>query len=120
MLLFGFSSTGMSIYLHYCCGKLDKISLTSQKNQSCAKDLNGISNKRSCDDKHLEFKLKADQEPSAKWIQAFKLLTGPALSSSYHYITWQPQNKPVNDIATGPPLTASPLPLFIKNRVFRI
>ena len=119
MLVYGLSSMGMSINLHFCCGKLDDISFSLPKDKSCAKDQNSISKKRCCDDKHLEFKLKADQEPSAKWVQTYKQLTAPSITTVSNNF-WQPQHQPVNELATGPPLTTSPLPLFIKNRVFRI
>jgi hypothetical protein len=125
MLVYGLSSSGMSVNFHFCCGKLDDISISSQKEESCAKDQkstkdhNSFSKQRCCDDKHLEFKLKADQEPSAKWVQAYKQLTSPAFTA-ISYSLWQPQYKPVNELATGPPLAVSTLPLFIKNRVFRI
>lgn len=120
MLVYGLSSSGMSVHLHFCCGKLDDVSLTSQKKKSCTKeDHDSLSKKRCCDDKQLEFKLKADQEPSAKWVQAYQQLASPAIAA-VSYIFWQPQHQPVNELATGPPKAVSSLPLFIKNRVFRI
>lgn len=128
MLVYGLSATGMSVSLHFCCGKLDGITISSQKKKSCnpfqeekscAKSHDSFSKERCCDDKHLEFKLKSDQEPSAKWIHAYKQLTAPAISTP-SIIFWQPQHLPVNELATGPPLATSSLPLFIKNRVFRI
>ncbi|MCU7548765.1 hypothetical protein OCK74_06530 [Chitinophagaceae bacterium LB-8] len=119
MLVYGLSSTGTSINLHFCCGKLDGISFSTPNEKSCAKDQVSLSKKRCCDDKHLEFKLKADQEPSAKWVQAYKQLATPSLATVTACF-WQPQHQPVNELATGPPLITSSLPLFIKNRVFRI
>jgi hypothetical protein len=119
MLVYGLSSSGMSVNLHFCCGELDDISFSNQKEKSCRKDDDAFSKKRCCDNKHLEFKLKADQEPSAKWIQAYKQLTSPAFTA-ISYRLWQPQHQPVNELATGPPLAVSTLPLFIKNQVFRI
>jgi hypothetical protein len=119
MLVYGLSSSGMSVSLHFCCGKLDDVSFSAQKEKSCAKDDESFSKKRCCDDKHLEFKLKSDQEPSSKWIQAYKQLTTPLITSA-SYIFWQPQHQPVNELATGPPLKTPALPLFIKNCVFRI
>jgi hypothetical protein len=119
MLVYGLSSTGTSVNLHFCCGELDDISFSIPKEKSCAKDHDSLSKKRCCDDKHLEFKLKADQEPSAKWIQAYKQFTAPSLTT-VSFLLWQPQHTPVNELATGPPLVASSLPIFIKNRVFRI
>jgi hypothetical protein len=119
MLVYGLSSSGMSVNLHFCCGKLDDISFSSQKEKGCTKDEDSFSKKRCCDDKHLEFKLKSDQEPSTKWIQTYKQLTAPIFTTA-SYIFWQPQHQPVNELATGPPLGASRLPLFIRNRVFRI
>ena len=118
-LVYGLSSTGMSVNLHFCCGKLDEVSFSSLKEKGCAKDEDSFSKKRCCDDKHLEFKLKSDQEPSTKQIQAYKQLTEPILTTA-SYIFWQPQHQPVNELATGPPLRASALPLFIRNCIFRI
>lgn len=118
MLVYGLSSTGATVHLHYCCGKLDDVSFSHNAKKGCAAD-KAVSKKSCCDNKHIELKLKADQEPAAKWLQHHKVFDAPAVQATT-YVFLVHQNKPVNEYATGPPLVAPSLPLFIKNRVFRI
>ena len=118
MLVYGLSSTGATVHLHYCCGKLDDISFSHNAKKGCAAD-KAVGKKSCCDNKHIELKLKADQEAAAKWVHSYKAFDTPVfITASYAFFIRQ--HKPVNEYATGPPLAASPLPLFIKNRVFRI
>lgn len=118
MLTYGLSSSGMSVSLHYCCGKLDGISFSGRHSKGCAKN-NEIKKSRCCNDKQISLKVHTDQEPVAKWIQAYKSiialpLSKPALTSfTRQYIT-------VDKLARGTPPLLSPVSLFIKNCVFRI
>lgn len=119
LLVYGLTSTGTTISLHYCCGKLDDISFSTVFERECAMDNKGVSQKRCCDSKHIELKLKADQEPAAKWLQAQKTLSSPVAIPS-NYITSEPKVILLRPMTTGPPESIAAIPLFVKNRVFRI
>lgn len=117
ILVYGVASAGATLHLHYCCGKLDKISFSAAHNKDCPKKDGAF--KRCCDSKQLEFKIKSDQEPGTKWITVHKDLT-PTVQAAACYLLIPTQKIPVNEYATGPPLVVSPVPLFIKNCVYRI
>jgi hypothetical protein len=56
LCVYGFSATGATLHFHYCCGKLDKVSL-----QPAAKKCGGMAHrdgKKCCDEKQVSFKVK--------------------------------------------------------------
>lgn len=117
MLVYGLSSTGATVHLHFCCGKLDNISFNSTHQISCSKKF--VADKRCCDTKHVELKVKADQEPGLKWVSLHKdFIKLPFISSYYEFTSTR--ETPVNEYPTGPPLNASAIPLFIQHCVYRI
>lgn len=119
LLVYGITSSGTTISLHYCCGKLDDISFSTVFEKECAMDNKGVSKKRCCDNKHVELKLKADQEPAAKWLQVQKTLSSPVAISA-HFITSEPKFILQQPATNGPPESIAAIPLFVKNRMFRI
>ncbi|HWJ29342.1 MAG TPA: hypothetical protein VNS32_22570 [Flavisolibacter sp.] len=66
IMVYGLSSTGMTVHFHYCCGKLDKVSLEPVKGK--CEGAAGMKNKSCCDSKQVTLKLKREQQ-SGKWIQ---------------------------------------------------
>ena len=117
ILVYGVASAGATLHLHFCCGNLKTISFAAIHNKDCPKK-EGVS-KRCCDNKQLDFKIKADQEPGVKWMAVHNDLTPAAHTTTYYLLTFT-QEIPVNEYATGPPLVVSSVPLFIKNCVYRI
>ncbi len=59
---YGVSSSGMTVYMHYCCGKLDKIDLSGSDNKKCPLSFQA-STKGCCDSKQVEIKIKSDHQP---------------------------------------------------------
>jgi hypothetical protein len=116
MLVYGLSSTGATLYLHYCCGKLDNISFSSTGKKNCP--ANAVTAKGCCDSKHVELKVKGDQEPAAKWILTQTELS--ILVGTVSYLLVPSLKVPVHAYATGPPVVNASVPLFISNCVFRI
>ena len=47
---------GMSLHLHYCCGKLDKVDLSSIEH-NCSNKLQ-FKDKSCCDDRQIDLKIK--------------------------------------------------------------
>jgi len=121
MLIYGATSFGMTLHMHYCCGKLDKVSLSSKISKACKFETPGhntVHSKNCCDNKTYEFKIKADQETSSQQVASFELqpiniLLGYSLRLFYF------QKAPVNFLSAGPPFLSS-IPLFITNCVYRI
>jgi hypothetical protein len=118
MLVYGISSSGMTINLHYCCGKLDGISFLGKQDKGCEMG-NHLKKSSCCNDKQISAKLNADQQSTAKWLQVYKqLIAAPVYSTSYNLFTNQIVT--TNRLARGTPVPIFPVPIFIKNCVFRI
>jgi len=118
MLVYALPSTGASLQLHFCCGKLDDVSLSVKHKPGCAKQ--EASNKVCCNNVEVDLKIDADQQLLAKLM--LQLNAGPALPAATHY--WL-QHLPALLVYTahksnGPPLAEGQLPTYIKNCVFRI
>ena len=119
LLVYGLSSTGASLYLHFCCGKLDEVSFTVPHKDGC----NGEEAEwggACCNNIAIDLKLDADQHPTAKWTPAF---TEPvALAASLP--TWiAPASLPLFTSAPwahAPPGSPPSIPAYIQNCVFRI
>lgn len=117
MLGYGLSSSGMSVKLYYCCGKLERITFSSRFEPNCTgNDKSSV--KKCCDKKEVDLKVKADQESATKQVSILGLHVIP---TNYQV---RPQAFHVNDFRLNPfgngPPASSTLPLFIKNSVFRI
>jgi hypothetical protein len=101
LLAYGLSSTGMTLHLHYCCGKLDKVDFSGPGSRHCGKDCL-VKNKSCCDDKQIDLKIKSEHNPG-KFVQshfdAIKALPFEALS--FHPLIGK---KPVPEIFAPPPL----------------
>ena len=122
MVIYGVTSFGMTLHLYYCCGKLDKVSLSSKTSGACKFETGGnnqtIHNKSCCDNKEFELKIKADQETSSQQILSFDHQLANTLFGYLSRLLYL-QKAPVNFLSTGPPFLSS-IPLFITNCVYRI
>jgi hypothetical protein len=117
MLVYGLSSSGMSVKLYYCCGKLERITFSSKFETTCAgKEKTSVT--ECCDKKEVDLKVKADQEPTSKqvnFVSSHVITTAFQVTAQAVHLS----EARLNPFGNGPPLS-SPLPLFIKNSVFRI
>jgi len=117
VIMYGLASIGATVHLHYCCGKLDKISLSAAHNKDCPEKEGAF--KRCCDSKQVDLKINADQEHATKWLSAQSDL-GMALPAFACAYTAALRKATINIFATGPPLRSPKIPLFIQNCIFRI
>jgi len=118
MLVYGLSSSGMTISLHYCCGKLDGVSFTAEKANTC-KMGNHVKKSGCCNDKQISSLVSSEQQTVTKWVQSIKQTVAAAVchianTSFKDYIV------SVDRLARGTPEPIPLIPLFIKNCVFRI
>ena len=119
MLVYGISSSGATLYVHYCCGKVDRIEFVEKKKSNCP-FANKIARKGCCDNKQVQLKIKNDYKVEAQTQLSFKEYC------AYHNYT-HPVSEPLfcnyNNILsftdTSPPLISS-TPVYISNCVFRI
>ncbi|RYZ53539.1 MAG: hypothetical protein EOO14_15350 [Chitinophagaceae bacterium] len=117
VLVYGLSASGATIHLHYCCGALDKVSLTTDHNPDCPEK--GSDKKDCCDSKKLDLKIKADQNLAAKWVTSFQACSEAPVVQYYHQPFFTPGG--IETVfTTGPPVADNNIPLFLRYRVFRI
>jgi hypothetical protein len=62
VLFYGFSSSGMTINLHFCCGNLDAVSLNERQHQQDCPMGKKAGNTTCCHDQQLSVKVQADQQ----------------------------------------------------------
>ncbi|MFI5133627.1 MAG: hypothetical protein ACHQEB_04785 [Chitinophagales bacterium] len=55
------SSTGMTLHIHYCCGKIDKVNFVQAKEQRC-RMCRKKAMKKCCDDRQVSLKIQSDQK----------------------------------------------------------
>ena len=118
MLVYGIPSTGASLYLHYCCGKLDAVSFSVQHKEGC--NQKSTVSKTCCNNVAIDLKLDTDQQPFAAWIHFLPAATAPVTPLPVWQVPFPLTEAVTNYWPTGPPLAPDPLPLFIKNCVFLI
>jgi hypothetical protein len=117
MLAYGFSAAGMTLHLHYCCGKLKNIEW-SPTSHECGEKHN-MGSKSCCETKLLSGSKTTDHESS--WV-----LT-PKLDFVKEPVSVHSDSQPIDIFSTStnkqrlshPPPQGPPL-LFIQFCVFRI
>jgi hypothetical protein len=82
LLVYGVSSSGMTLHLHYCCGKLDAIDLTPVKHNCSEKTT--IGKKSCCDNKELNFNLSADQKAAKLLLPVLQLAALKPTAAEFH------------------------------------
>ena len=116
MLMYGFSSSGMTISLHYCCGKLKSIDWAVPKHKSCDHQQK-MAGKPCCETKLINYKDNSDHGASG-----FVLKPAPAVFITPQFSSVQNMEQEDRQLITevfAPPPHRS-LPIYISNRVFRI
>ncbi len=74
MAVYGVSSSGFTLYMHYCCGKLDKVDLSYSDNKKCPLSFQA-SDKNCCANKQVEIKIKSDHQPEYAANKVVKLFS---------------------------------------------
>lgn len=64
-VLYGFSSSGLSVYVHYCCGKIDKIDFSSKPKGKCAGGADHTFKKSCCESKEFNNHIKDSHVPES-------------------------------------------------------
>jgi hypothetical protein len=73
LMVYGASSSGMTLHLHYCCGKLDKIDFTPAQAKPCGTDIKDheMGSKSCCDNKQVSLQVKSAQDPGKVFQPSF-------------------------------------------------
>ena len=120
LLIYGFTSVGATVHIHYCMGKYVGASLWQSKNEKCGKCGMVEKNKKGCcKDEHKQIKLSTDHQKAFTAFN-YNTLISPAIVSDFIKVTF-PQ-KQIN--ALLPKVNAPPpkqaIPIYILNCIFRI
>jgi hypothetical protein len=81
-LVYGLSSSGMTLHLHYCCGKLKTVQLSAVEKKKCGSMSRHMVSKPCCAEKEISLKIKGDYN-AAKVLLA-PLQTPVILSAESH------------------------------------
>lgn len=117
LLVYGFSSTGMSINLHYCCGKLKSVDWAPAPEKDCGSK-HKMGSKPCCETKQISSKQKSEQEHAQllfKQVKAFSAIVRP-----FAELTVENRiGRQLSPVAFTPPPLFAP-PLFVLHCVYRI
>lgn len=117
ILLFGISSSGATIQLHYCCGKLKNISFGSEKEKGCCAKLKKPV-KKCCETKTIAATSETKEQATYTITTGMGSSIEPAVI--YHYVPaliFTQQDNLSIAAETSPPLSKD---ISILNCVFRI
>ena len=117
LIVYGLSSSGMTVNFHYCCGKLKKVEFSSVQVE-CGMKMKHSSSKKCCDNKQVHLKVKDDQKITEGVTPAFKAISLPISFSDLsfaHFVSGG--NYLIPSIFAPPPLLKQ---LYIFHCVYRI
>jgi hypothetical protein len=118
LLVYGLSSTGMTLQLHYCCGKLKSVALAPVKDPGCG-NKHKMGSNPCCETKNINSKSNADQDSYRLVYKIANPATFPVWNSIEPGVSlYAPELQSSSHFYTSPPLHSRSL--FILNRVFRI
>lgn len=118
LMVYGTASFGMTLHIHYCCGKLKSVDFTPPKEKDCAMGKANISSKKCCDNKQVELKLQSEQDASKVYQSSFHVDAVQLIHQAHFVLTPFENKKLLPEVFAPPPITSNSL--FILNCVFRI
>ena len=118
-LLYSVASSGIAMEIHYCMGKEAGIDLYGHGSEKCG--ICGMKEKKSscCFDEHRFCKLTDSHKTVSNNIE-FGVYTYPTINSVSQYILQCPSFRAFVDVYFSHPPGPPGIPLFLRNRVFRL
>lgn len=116
-MVYGLSSTGMTVNFHYCCGNLKKVEFSSTEVE-CGMKMQHSSSKKCCDNKLIELKVKADQKITEGVKATDKVVAVANLFYDFSFASPVYGKKLIPSIFTPPPLAGHPL--YVLHCIYRI
>lgn len=116
LLMYGFSSTGMTLHLHYCCGKLDAIDLSPVEDGHCGGD-HKVVKKTCCDEKQVSLKIKSEQNLAKFLNPVFQLTAIKTVHPEFLALCFVQSKKLVPEVFAPPPLQKNINSLFCIYRI---
>jgi hypothetical protein len=109
MLVYGISSNGMTLQLHYCCGKLKKVDFSIPKEKDCNKsNKHKMGSKPCCDTKPFVFKINKDLLPAKVVVPHFQSFVLPPLVQEAMASNPVIGKKLLPEVFASPPVSAPP------------
>jgi len=110
LLVYGASSSGMTLYIHYCCGKVETLGLTPVAGKNCGeRGETSLAKPPCCEDKTVSFTLKADQVPAKFVAPSFPAASLAANFPAQLLSTPIHAENRVQEVFAPPPLPAKDL-----------
>jgi hypothetical protein len=102
-LVFGLSSSGMTLHLHYCCGKLKNVQFSPVEKKHCGSGRHAVS-KPCCDEKEISLKLKGDFNTAKVAIASVQSPAVPSVETGP--VTFEPHHLPklIAEVFVPPPI----------------
>lgn len=119
LVAFGFSSAGMTLHMHFCCGRIETVKLVPVNDDHCAVDQKKRNN-NCCDDKQVEIKIKADYKNEKSTQLKLKGHESDAYAMPAEARIATPIKSGLNSISTGSPPASPPLKIYKTNCIYRI
>ena len=116
-MVYGLSSTGMTVNFHYCCGKLKKVEFSSTQ-VDCGMKMKHSSGKKCCDNQEVEFKVKADQKITESGKTVIKDVAISSSFSSFAFVNPIHSKTLIPSVFAPPPVAN--YPLYVLNCIYRI
>ena len=105
LLVYGGSTSGMTLHFHYCCGKLKKVDLTPPEAGKCGKAQHReMAGRPCCDSKQVHIKIQSDQNPSKVLQASFTSVAVKPPQAEFFVSTPMEGKSLVPEIFAPPPL----------------
>jgi hypothetical protein len=119
ILVYGVSSSGMTLHIHYCCGKIDRVDVVPVKKDNCAMG-HDKPMKNCCDEKQLSLKLKSEQNTKAGIKLVCKILQPDKIHYNNETVIIQGNKCTIAGVIDSYHPPAASVPPNILHCVFRI
>lgn len=119
LLAYGLSSFGMTLHVHFCCGKLDAVRMAPIIDNACPMEADDQA-EECCNDRQVELKIKADyknESSTSLKLKAPEVATLPA--DNYRFVRSSENLLSVN-AGFNPPAGARLFSLYKLYRIYRI
>ena len=117
LMVYGLSSIGMTLHLHYCCGKLDKIQLSPVAGKHCGNGRQTLAPKSCCDDKEISLKLKSDYNSEKQLGSDVRAQAVPVVQAVSQIFTPVKLTKLLPEVFAPPPLQKDRVSFFCIYRI---
>lgn len=117
LLVYGLSSSGMTLHLRYCCGKLRNVQLSPVEKKPCVPGMKHSISKPCCDEKEISLKLKGDYNAAKIVMAGLQAQAVTATQTQPAIFQCHPSASLIPEVFAPPPLHKNMAVLFC---VFRI